>query len=253
MCGRYATTRTSVELSELFEALDETNSELLADYNVAPTDPAPIVRVSQRVGGRVLSIARWGLVPPWATDLRGGARMINARAETVATSSAYGPSFARRRCLVPADGWYEWLSRPEGINRGLAQRGAAGKRKQAYFMTPPDGSPLAFGGLWSVWGQGDARVLTCSIITTAALGDLVAVHDRMPLVLPAHRWDAWLDGPITEGLLTPASEAFLNELEIRPVGALVGDVRNDGPKLIERIAVPPANTQSDEPQDLTLF
>jgi putative SOS response-associated peptidase YedK len=120
-------------------------------------------------------------------------------------------------------------------------------------MTSPDGSPLVFGGLWSVWGQGDGRVLTCSIVTTAALGDLALVHDRMPLVLPADRWAGWLDGPVTEDLLVPASEAFLNELEIRPVGALVGDVRNDGPKLIERIAVPPANTQSDERQDLTLF
>src|SRR5688500_11234542 len=165
MCGRYATTRSSAELSELFEALDEAGSELLADYNVAPTDPAPIVRVSQRVGGRVLSMARWGLVPPWAPDLRGGARMINARAETVATSSAFAPSFARRRCLVPADGWYEWTRvSPQPAPQQPANRI---QRKQAYFMTSPDGVPLAFGGIWSVWGEGAGRVLTCSIVTLA--------------------------------------------------------------------------------------
>src|SRR3954466_15851713 len=107
MCGRYANTRSSADLSALFEAQDEADG-LAPDYNLAPTDPAPIVRMSERVGGRVVSTARWGLVPAWSKDTKGAARMINARVETVATARAYAPSFARRRCLVPADGWYEW-------------------------------------------------------------------------------------------------------------------------------------------------
>src|SRR5918912_3841470 len=102
MCGRYATTRSAADLSALFGAFDETADGLAADYNVAPTDPVPIVRRSRRVEGPVLSVARWGLVPSWAPDARGAARMINARAETVATAPAYATSFARRRCLVPA-------------------------------------------------------------------------------------------------------------------------------------------------------
>src|SRR5258705_8583271 len=147
MCGRYATSRSAIDLRTLFEAEDETDDGLAPDYNVAPTDPVPIVRRSQRAE-RILSIARWGLVPPWSKDTRGAARMINARVETVATARAYATSFARRRCLVPADGWYEW--------RRLSPRD-----RQPYFMTPRDGGVLAFAGLWTVWG--DQRLLTTTI------------------------------------------------------------------------------------------
>jgi putative SOS response-associated peptidase YedK len=228
MCGRYATTRGAADLAALFEADDETDG-LAADYNVAPTDPVPIVRLSRRTPGPVLSVARWGLVPSWAKDTRGAARMINARVETVATTKAYATSYASRRCLVPADGWYEWAR--------------DGGRRQPYFMTSRDGSVLAFAGLWTVWGEGDARLLTCTILTTAAVGELTAVHSRMPLLLPRQRWRGWLDGrddPV------PPSPGHLGSLEIRPVGAAVGDVRNDGPHLIER-------TPTETPVDLTLF
>src|SRR5207244_3754141 len=131
MCGRYATTRSAADLSALFDAFDETGDGLVPDYNVAPTDPVPIVRRSRRRDGPVLSIARWGLVPSWAADASGAARMINARAETVATARAYAPSFARRRCLLPADGWYEW-------------RKLTARARQPYFMTPREGGPLVF-------------------------------------------------------------------------------------------------------------
>src|SRR4051812_26635993 len=149
MCGRYATTRTETDITLLFDAVSLAEPPA-PSWNVAPTDPVPLVRVSQRHAGRVLDTARWGLVPPWATDLRSGARMINARAETAAPSPAFAPSFARRRCLIPADGWYEWV-RENGT-------------RQAYYMTPVDGSPLAFAGLWSVWGD---KVLTCTVVTMA--------------------------------------------------------------------------------------
>jgi putative SOS response-associated peptidase YedK len=240
MCGRYATTRSSADLSALFESYDETGGALSADYNVAPTDPVPIVRMSRRRSGRVLSVARWGLVPPWAKDLRGAAKMINARAETVATSPAYARSFADRRCLVPADGWYEWV------------RSASGQ-KQAYYMTPEDGSPLAFAGVWSVWGSSEP-VITCSIITTAAMGELALVHDRMPLVLHSTRWPAWLtDNRDTGKLLAAPAPEEATRIELRPVGAAVGDVRNDGPALIERVSAAPLDRPSVDPIELTLF
>ena len=218
MCGRYATTRSEADLSDLFDAVDVTEG-LTPSWNVAPTDPVPVIRVSQsRDDARVLDRARWGLVPPWATDLRGGARMINARSETVATSPAFAPSFARRRCLVPADGWFEWLG--------------AGKQKQAFYMVPADGSPLAFAGLWSAWGA--EPVLTCSVLTTAAIGGLARVHDRMPLILPRDRWAGWLaGGGDPAGLLQPMTERELDAIEVRPVGRAVGNVRNNGPHLLD--------------------
>jgi len=215
MCGRYATTRSDAELTLLFDAVDVTES-LSPSWNVAPTDPVPLIRVSQTHAARVLDTARWGLVPPWATDLRGGARMINARAETVAASRAFAPSFERRRCLVPADGWYEWAR--------------VDNRKQAFYLTPADGSVLAFAGLWSAWGP--ESVLTCSVLTTAALGGLARVHDRMPLILPRDRWAAWLaGGGAGRELLRPMTPGELEAIEVRAVRPDVGNVRNNGPEL----------------------
>jgi len=240
MCGRYATTRNSADLTTLFEAVDETDGALAPDYDVAPTDPVPIVRLSERLGGRALSVARWGLVPHWSAR-NAGAKMINARAETVAKSSAYAPAFARRRCLVPADGWYEWV-----------RTGRSGR--QPYYMTSGDGSPLAFAGLWTVTGAAAERLLTCSVITSAALGDLGLVHDRMPLVLPPDRWDHWLRAPADDpSLLAPTPEPYVAALEIRPVGSAVGNVRNDGPHLVARVDAAPLGAPAEEPADLRLF
>ena len=228
MCGRYATTRSDTDLTLLFDAVNVAE-QLAPSWNVAPTDPVPLIRVSGRREARVLDTARWGLVPPWSADLRGGARMINARAETVATSPAFAPSFAKRRCLVPADGWYEWIR--------------DGKKRQAFYLTPADGSPLAFAGLWSMSGN---EILTCTIVTTAALGGLARVHDRMPLILPGERWSSWLAGggdPVA--MLQPPSPAELDSIEVRPVRPDVGNVRNNGPALI----TPPA----PEAAEHTLF
>ncbi|WFE26916.1 SOS response-associated peptidase [Solwaraspora sp. WMMD791] len=268
MCGRYATTRSAADLSALFEALDDTAEPLVADYNVAPTDAVPIVRLSRRAGDaadradsadqrtdpqdadagqpparRVLGLARWGLVPPWATDPKIGARMINARAESVATSRAFAPSFARRRCLVPADGWYEWV-RPRGVRRGAAQ---------AYFMTPVDGRQLAFAGIWSVWSRPEPMI-TSSVITTAALGPLAEVHDRMPLLLPADRWSEWLD-PAADGtaLLSPPDDDYLGGIEIRPVGPAVGNVRNNGAELVRRVSFAGEQGGAGGPGQASLF
>ncbi|MBX6751889.1 MAG: SOS response-associated peptidase [Micromonosporaceae bacterium] len=226
MCGRYASTRSSADLAALFEVEDMTDGELVPSYNVAPTDPAPIVRVSAQ-RGPVLCVARWGFLPPWSRSPRDAARMINARAETVAGSRVYGEAFARRRCLVPADGWYEWRITSDTTERS----GRAGRPvKQPYFMTRPDA--VVFGGVWSVWGTGADARLTFSIITVPAVGDLAAVHDRMPLLIEPHRWVDWLRGSDMAGLLTPPSSNFCADIEIRPVSAAVGDVRKDGPELV---------------------
>jgi len=259
MCGRYATTRTSADLSALFEALDETGrgpdpgggsdpgggpgpaGPLAPSWNVAPTDPVPVVRV-RSAGHRALVVARWGLVPAWADSPKVGARMINARAETVATARAFARAFAGRRCLVPADGWYEWRVDADGV-------------KRAYYLTPRDGGVLALAGLWSVWrGTAGDPLLTCAVVTTAAQGELAGVHDRMPLLLAPPRWEAWLRAaPEPDRLLAPPDAATLAAVEIRPVGPKVGNVRNNGPELIEPV-VPDVNTTAAvTPVDLTLF
>jgi putative SOS response-associated peptidase YedK len=256
VCGRYATTRSAADLAELFEAEDDTGGALVPDYNVAPTDPVPVVRGRPELR---LGVARWGLVPAWAADDRGAARRINARAETVATASSFARAFRRRRCLIPADGWYEW------------RRTSDGRRKQAYFMTPRDGGVLAFAGVSATSRTG---VLTCSVVTMEALGDLALVHDRMPLLLPRERWVDWLGyrpagnpggGAGPDGhpgdhavldpaaLLAPPPAGLLAGLEIRPVGPAVGDVRNDGPQLVDRMSVTPLRDIDVEPTDLMLF
>ncbi|MBM2621127.1 SOS response-associated peptidase [Actinoplanes sp. LDG1-06] len=230
MCGRYATTRSEADLEDLFEAVSIAE-RAAPSWNVAPTDPVPVIRMSASRDARVLDAARWGLVPPWAKDLRAGARMINARSETVATSRAFAPSFARRRCLVPADGWFEWVRE--------------GKQRRPFYMTPADGSPLAFAGLWTTWGP-DA-VLTCTVLTTAAVGPLARIHDRMPLILPGDRWPDWLaGGGAPETLLTPLTPAELAAIEARPVRPDVGNVRNNGPHLLE----PPPVAADPEPSTL---
>jgi putative SOS response-associated peptidase YedK len=240
MCGRYATSRSNADLSALFEAADEGDG-LEPDYNVAPTDPVPLVRMSASAGGRVLETARWGLVPAWAKDPKVGARMINARVETVASSNAFAPSFARRRCLIPADGWYEWVRRETK------------SAKQPYFMTLGDAEPCVFAGLWTVWGKDEGRILTCTIITTPAVDDLALIHDRMPLLLPRERWSDWLTAEPAEALLAPPPSSHVARLELRPVGPRVGDVRNDGPDLTTRVPAPPLRSSDVEPIDLTLF
>jgi putative SOS response-associated peptidase YedK len=148
--------------------------------------------------------------------------MFNARAESVATTNAFRRAYAKRRCLVPADGWYEWQLTDDG--------------KQPLFMTPEDGHPLAFAGLYEFWGEQGQTVTTCTIITAAAEGPLAEVHDRMPLLLPRKAWNRWLDPAVDDpaDLLAPWDEARAEHLELRPVATLVNKVDNNGPQLVER-------------------
>ena len=217
MCGRYASARPVDELASTFGIRDEDVESVAApDWNVAPTKPVTAVLV--RDGRRVLTTLRWGLVPRWAEQPT--SRMINARLETAAVRAAYRDALARRRCLLPADGWYEWANNGDGS-------------RQPYYLAPADGSLLALAGLWDVWRDGEGRLLvTAAVLTGSAPADLRGIHDRAPVVLPEHEWSAWLDigRPDGRGLLHPTAPGVV---AARPVAPLVNDVRANGPELTE--------------------
>src|SRR6266487_427275 len=274
MCGRYASARSRIELLEEFAVeRDRVAEPLEPDYNVAPTKPvyAVLTRRPRGTGeqdddgdaghqaagaqaagaqaagtqaageARELRVVRWGLVPFWAKDRSIGSRMINARAETVDVKPAFRAAFARRRCLLPADGYYEW-QRPAGDAKAA---------KQPYYICRPDGGPLAFAGLYELWrdravpdDHPDAWLWTATIITTSAPDELGRIHDRMPMVIRPDLWADWLDpGNIdtgdARGLLAPA---ISGELISYPVSTAVNSVRNNGPRLIE-----PAEPEPGEP------
>jgi len=234
MCGRYVSVRADADLVDEFEAVDATQGETPEpDYNVAPTKPVrAIVNRPLRdadgnpakVATRQLRVMTWGLVPSWAKDRSIGNRMFNARLESVATTNAFRRAYAKRRCLVPADGWYEWQV-------------VDGPRKQPVYMTPSDGHSLAFAGLYEFWGEAGHTITTCTIITAPAFGVLESIHDRMPLVLPRGAWQEWLDPKIEDPaeLLRPWDEATAEHLELRPVATFVNKADNNGPQLIERV------------------
>ncbi len=216
MCGRFALFAPSSSIAEVFGVALPDLPELVPRYNIAPT--TGVLGVRRDGTARVAATFRWGLVPRWAPDLKGGARMINARAETARTKPAFRDAFARRRLLIPASGFFEWRTE--------------GKQKWPHFFSAADGAPLAFAGLWETWSKGDAPVHTATILTTSASAVVAPLHDRMPVILALADFDAWLD-PTTpldeaEALLRPA-----DHLVARPVSQDVNSVRNDGPHLVE--------------------
>ena len=241
MCGRYVATADPAALIEDYAVTSPPKEELHADYNVAPTKKVYVVldRLVDEVPTRTLSVARWGLVPSWATDPSIGSRMINARAETVAKKPAFRRAFAKRRCLLPADGYYEWYLPTDPD----APVGKGGKPiKQPFFIRPADGSTLSMAGLYE-WWRDPAREdddpaawrLTCTVITTEAADEVGRIHERMPMTVARADWGRWLD-PTAERpaeLLVPAASAGLDAY---PVSTLVNNVRNNGPELLEPIA-----------------
>lgn len=238
MCGRYATTQTSSTLNRDFEidlprAVPDTGAEFEPDYNMAPTKIAPVVIGRRRDDSdqlhRELVAARWGLIPSWAKDPSIGSRMINARTETVAEKPSFKAAFAKRRALIPADGYYEWYTAP-------LTEGQKKPTKQPFYITPKDGSVLAMAGLYEFWKDREAGdwVISFTILTTSAEDALGQVHDRMPLFLERDAYDAWLDpAPRSTddllGLLVPAAPGRLDAFA---VSTAVNNVRNNGPELI---------------------
>ena len=220
MCGRFTQKLTWRELHELYRLLlDAPPDNLRPRWNGAPTQDFAVCRWGQD-GARRIARLRWGLVPFWAKDLKIGARLINARAETVHEKPAFRSAFKARRCLIPADGWFEW------------QRSGVGK--QPHFLSLADGSPLSFAGLWERWTKGDEPVESFTILTTEANPSLAAIHPRQPAIIDPKRFDDWLDPETpTEALLQLARPPHPGPYAARPVSDKVNNVRNDGPELLE--------------------
>jgi len=217
MCGRYSITTSTEAMRRLFQFDDRPN--LQPRYNLAPTQMAPVVR--ERDGARHLDMLRWGLLPKWSKDASGAAKMINARSETIAEKPAYREAFRERRCLVPADGFYEWQVR--------------GKTKQPYRISLADGGTFAFAGLWESWADpndGGAIVETFTVATTVAAGSIAHIHHRMPVILESGDYQAWLTADIEAAgaLLQPMNDEKLKSHEVSP---RVGNVRNDDPELLD--------------------
>ncbi len=254
MCGRYASSRQPEDLVEEFEIRQSDLPRLEPDYNVAPTKEVYAVVERPPTSGdregedgerhdavpeRQLRVLTWGLVPFWAKDPAIGSRMINARMETVAEKPAYRRAFERRRAILPADGYFEWYPTDAVTAKGKP-------RKQPYFIRPKDGGVLAMAGLYEIWRDPEraeddpARFRwTCTVLTTTAEDSLGHIHDRMPLMLPRERYDDWLDPRNNDrdtllGLLEPAAPGGL---EAYPVPTLVSNVRNNGPELVEPLAL----------------
>lgn len=222
MCGRYTLTVDASVLADLFEL--EPLTELRPRYNIAPTQPVPIVR-SGAEGRREWATVRWGLIPSWAKDAKIGSRLINARAETVADKPSFRSAYRNRRCLVPSDGFYEWVK--------------TGGAKQPHHIRFADRRPFAFAGLWERWvdPETDAPIESCTILTTGPNELMAELHDRMPVILPPQRFGDWIHpGPLgpdsAEAMLLPFPA---EELEAVPVTTLVNSPRNDDPRCLEPV------------------
>ncbi len=230
MCGRYAAATTAADWVEEFEVDAAPERALAPDFNVAPTKEAFIVAAGgESAAGRRMEIARWGLIPSWAKEASIASKLTNARVETISEKPSFRSAFAKRRCLVPADGYYEWY-RPE--------KGA----KQPFYIHRADGRSLAMAGLYEWWRdpanpEAEPR-LTFTVITTAATPELAVIHDRMPVMIEQDDWAEWLDPSVPGKELPPPmleSGARL-ALVAEPVSVAVGNVRNNGPSLIVPIA-----------------
>ena len=215
MCGRFTLSTPAQTLQQIFD-LRET-PDLPPRYNIAPSEAIATIRLAEPAAERTLDLLRWGLVPPWAKDLDGGASLINARAETAASKPAFRAAFRRRRCLIPADGFYEW------------QRGVRGG-KQPFYIRMRDGQPFAFAGLWEQWDGPQGKALdTCTILTTEPNALLRPIHDRMPVILDPRDWALWLDPGVQDpARLQPLLRPYPAEQMLAfPVGQLVNHPAND--------------------------
>jgi len=218
MCGRF-TLKTPANQLLLAFGLDSA-LPLVPRYNIAPTQSVPVIHASE--GGREMAMMHWGLIPSWSKAPDAGGRLINARAETVAEKPAFRASFKTRRCLVPADGYYEWI--------------AAGRKKQPYWIHRADEQPFAFAGLWDLWRPEAGEPLTsCTIVTTDANDATREIHDRMPVILDPVDYDRWLDPALSDpARLLPLLRPYEGgELRVDPVSTFVNNARNEGPECLD--------------------
>lgn len=223
MCGRYADFLADQDLADAFSIALATDDERLLppSFNVAPTQLVRVIRPSDT--GPMLDVAAWGLVPSWAKDPAIGSRMINARVETVREKPSFRTAFAKRRCIVPASGYYEWRTAADG--------------KTPFFIHPTDNAPLAFAGLVEAWRRSpeDEWLITCAIVTTAARGEMASIHDRQPVMMRSDAWRTWLDTASSADELLAAAADDAPELAWHEVGKAVGNVRNNSAELVEPV------------------
>lgn len=213
MCGRYNLYATSAEIQAFFDLFRDSELNWAPRYNIAPTQS--VLAVRQTDSHRIAVPMRWGLIPFWARDTKLAASMINARAETLAERPAFRAAFQRRRCLIPANGFYEWKK-------------GSGKTKQPFHIHQQDHQILAFAGLWERWDKGSQPVESCTIITTSANDLMQPLHDRMPVILPSSQWAAWLDPEVpasaVSDFLIPSTFA---DLQAVAISTLVNHVKNE--------------------------
>ena len=220
MCGRFTVISAKEAMRALFRYPEQPNFP--PRYNVAPTQPIAVVRLQE--AKRQFVLMRWGLLPSWVKDPKAFSVVINARGESVLDKPAFSNAMKRRRCLIPADGFYEWQ--------------ATGGRKQPYYVRAKSGAPLAFAGLWETWtGPNGEELDTVAIITTTANRTLAAIHARMPVIVPEEAFDLWLncaevDAETAAALIAPAPDDLLEAYEI---STAVNRVANDNPKVLERL------------------
>lgn len=217
MCGRYSLTTPIDAMRDLFQI--DALPNLPPRYNIAPTQQVLAVRPAAEGGARTFASLRWGLIPGWAKEPSIGSRMINARAETVAEKPAFRAAFRRRRCLIVADGFYEWVTH--------GKDGPGGKGgKQPWRITLEGGTPFAVAGLWEHWLSPDgSEIESCTIVTTEAAASIAHLHHRMPVILDPEDYDVWLGG--APDAATPLMRPFAGALACYPVGTRVNNVRND--------------------------
>jgi putative SOS response-associated peptidase YedK len=224
VCGRFVAATSQEGIVRFFLVDDRQAKDLPPSWNVAPTDPVYAVALHNR--RRVLVSFQWGLVPFWAKDHKVAARHINARAETIASKPTFAESFQRRRCVIPADGFYEWQRHPDGS-------------RIPYFIYRIDGAPMAFAGLWASWRDptDGTRLRSCAIVTTQASGGISALHERMPVVLDPNAFSDWLDRDTDPAHLHHLLASVDPEcLTWRRVSTEVNSVRNNQPGLVAPIA-----------------
>ncbi len=224
MCGRFTLSGNTQELATLFD-LDSV-PELTPRYNIAPTQAVAAIRITQHSAKRELTFFNWGLIPSWAKDIKMGSRMINARSETVAEKPAYRAAFKRRRCLVPADGFYEW-QKLDGY-------------KQPHYIGMKDHVPFAIAGLWEHWEGGDGSVIeSCTLLTTTPNDLVSSLHNRMPVIIHPEDYDDWLLPAPDTGLLMHLLRPYpAEEMVAYPVGTVVNSPANDSPACIEPLPSP---------------
>jgi putative SOS response-associated peptidase YedK len=247
MCGRYFRRSEKQEIAERFHAGKVFEDPLTADYNIAPTTFQPIIRLSRdsgdlTAGEREMALLRWGLVPFFASSLKDfkGLTTFNARAESVATSATWREPFQRRRCLVPADGFYEWAEKAGETRAGTRSKPQSKSGKQPYAITLTDGAPMAFAGLWDAWKEPkrspqevDRWLQSFAIVTTEANELMAPIQARMPVILRERDWEEWLDRDETRAAPVHLLRPYASEgMRVEACNPAVGNVRNNGPEML---------------------